>query len=492
MVSPLLSVVTAGIGSSANAAIAGAHRAAWHTADDDVRLQRYRRFLDFDNGKHDVGRLGSGQTPIVANYARIFVRKGASYLFPEPVVVAVDAPDDSPAAMEVAARIETALKHVAHANDLGAADLATAIDAGVLGDGAFKVTWQSAVRESLSTADCRLSTGQVRIVPVDVQTLFVESAPDDVRRMRVVRQVRVVPRTAAEVTYDVALIAGTTENVTIVEEWSDATYCVRIDDVPVHDGVNPYGFIPYLIFPNTPRPHEFWGVSDLADILEVNRALDRRLSILAQILELSGNPVTVLENVTGAQGVNVAPGALWELPENSKAYLLDLLAGGSVEQHLRYIEALYRIMDDLGEMPRMSFGEAGQARSGIALTVQLQPVVQKTNRKRLIWGAIVQRRAELALRLLLQHYALDLGPYSFDDFALRAIWAPILPVVSSQWEAEAEAPCVFSGHRLLTTDYFKRLKGAPYGIYTTRYAESGATRIAGHRFSAVVERHATQ
>ncbi|MDQ2783659.1 MAG: phage portal protein, partial [Chloroflexota bacterium] len=427
MVSPLLSAMTAGVGSSANAAIAGAHRAAWHTADDDVRLQRYRRFLDFDYGKHDVGRLGFGQTPIVANYARVFVRKGASYLFPEPVTVAVDAPDDAPIAMEIAARIEMALAHVAHANDLGAADLATAIDAGVLGDGAFKVTWQSVAGSGQSKTIPEPPTSQVRIVPVDVQTLFVESAPDDVRRMRVVRQVRVVPRTAAEVTYDVSFIAGTAETVTIVEEWSDATYRVLMDDVPVQDGANPYGFIPYLIFPNTPQPHEFWGVSDLADILEVNRALDRRLSILAQILELSGNPVTVLENVTGAQGVNVSPGALWELPENSRAYLLDLLAGGSVEQHLRYIEALYRIMDDLGEMPRMSFGEAGQSRSGIALTVQLQPVVQKTNRKRLIWGAIVQRRAEFALRLLQQHHALDLGPYTLDDFTLRAVWAPILP-----------------------------------------------------------------
>ncbi|MDQ6909044.1 MAG: phage portal protein [Chloroflexota bacterium] len=441
MVSPLLSVMTAGVGSSANAAIAGAHRAAWHTADDDVRLQRYRRFLDFDNGKHDVGRLGFGQTPIVANYARVFVRKGASYLFPEPVAIAVDAPDDSPSATTAAARIEAALTHVAHENDLGAADLATAIDAGVLGDGAFKVTWQDSQQRAagsrqndVESAARRLlpATGSVRIVPVDVQTLFVESAPDDVRRMRVVRQVRVVPRTAAEVTYSVSLIAGTTANVMVVEEWSDTTYRVLVDDVPVHEGANPYGFIPYLIFPNTPRPHEFWGVSDLADILEVNRALDRRLSILAQILELSGNPVTVLENVTGAQGVSVAPGALWELPENSKAYLLDLLAGGSVEQHLRYIEALYRIMDDLGEMPRMSFGEAGQARSGIALTVQLQPVVQKTNRKRLIWGAIVQRRAELALRLLIQRHALDLGPYTLDDFTLRAVWAPILPVDSKQ------------------------------------------------------------
>jgi hypothetical protein len=441
MASPFLSVVTAGIGSSANAAIAGAHRAAWHTADDDVRLQRYRRFVDFDNGKHDVGRLGFGQAPVVANYARVFVRKGASYLFPEPVAIAVDAPDDSPAAATAVAQIEAALLHVARENDLAAADLATAIDAGVLGDGAFKVTWQGSQQRAAgsrqygpeSAASRPLAAARsVRIVPVDVQTLFVESAPDDVRRMRVVRQVRVVPRTAAEVTYNVALIAGTTENVTVVEEWSDAIYRVLVDDVPVQEGPNPYGFIPYVIFPNTPRPHEFWGVSDLADILEVNRALDRRLSILAQILELSGNPVTVLENVTGAQGVNVAPGALWELPENSKAYLLDLLAGGSVEQHLQYIEALYRIMDDLGEMPRMSFGEAGQARSGIALTVQLQPVVQKTNRKRLIWSAAVQRRATLSLRLLLLHHALDLGPYTLDDFPLRAVWAPVIPVASSQ------------------------------------------------------------
>jgi hypothetical protein len=444
MGSPFLSVVTAGIGSSANAAIAGAHRAAWHTADDDVRLQRYRRFVDFDNGKHDVGRLGFGQAPVVANYARVFVRKGASYLFPEPVTIAVDAPDDSPAAATAVAQIEAALLHVARENDLAAADLATAIDAGVLGDGAFKVTWQGSRQQAASSSSPTQNGKEsaasrplpaacsVRIVPVDVQTLFVESAPDDVRRMRVVRQVRVVPRTAAEVTYNVALIAGTTENVTVVEEWSDAIYRVLVDDVPVQDGPNPYGFIPYVIFPNTPRPHEFWGVSDLADILEVNRALDRRLSILAQILELSGNPVTVLENVTGAQGVNVAPGALWELPENSKAYLLDLLAGGSVEQHLQYIEALYRIMDDLGEMPRMSFGEAGQARSGIALTVQLQPVVQKTNRKRLIWSAAVQRRAALSLRLLLLHHALDLGPYTLDDFPLRAVWAPVIPVDSRQ------------------------------------------------------------
>ncbi len=413
-----------------------APRAGWRTAEDDARLLRYRRFLDFDRGKHDVGRLGIGGVPVVANYARIFVRKGASYLFPEPVAVAVEPPDDAPEAAAVAARIGAALERVARENDLPAADLATAVDAGVLGDGAFKVSWGSGfgARGSGSShprpPNSEPRTGAVRIAPVDPQTLFVETAADDLRRVEAVRQVCVLPRTAAEATYGLAsALSGA--NVTVIEEWREETYRVLMDDAPVYEGMNPYGFIPYVIFPNTPQPHCFWGVSDLADILDVNRALDRRLSVLAQILELSGNPVTVLENVAGSQGVNVAPGALWELPENSKAYLLDLLAGGSVEQHLKYIEALYRIMDDLAEMPRMSFGEAGQARSGIALQTQLQPVIQKTNRKRLIWSAVVQRRSAMAVRLLAQHGALDLGPYAAEDFAFNAVWPPVPGAMSN-------------------------------------------------------------
>lgn len=406
----------AGIGpSSVSAARADADalRAPWRTTEDDARLARYKRHLDFDAGRHDVGRLGIGGTPLVANYARVFVRKGASFLLPAPVTLSVTAPPTAPDPAAVAARAERALHAVAQANDLPAVDLATAIDAGVLGDGAFKVTWDG-------------DDAQVRIVAVDPQTLFVESAPDDVHRVRAVRHVARMAWTHITALWNVHPV-GRDEYATVIEHWTDNTYTVTVERATVHDGPNPYGMVPYVIFPNAPRPHEFWGDSDLTDLIEINRALDRRLSVLAQILELSGNPVTVLENVSGSQGVNISPGALWELPPDSRAYLLDLLAGGSVDQHLRYIEALYRVMDDLAEMPRMSFGEAAQARSGVALQVQLQPVIQRTARKRLIWSSAIERRARMALRLLHAHGGLDLDGLTPDDFALRAIWTPILP-----------------------------------------------------------------
>ena len=65
--------------------------------------------------------------------------------------------------------------------------------------------------------------------------------------------------------------------------------------------------------------------------------MNRALSQLSTILELSGNPIAVLENVTEAQDIAVQPGAVWELPEQARAYLLDLLQGGGVQLHIDYV-----------------------------------------------------------------------------------------------------------------------------------------------------------
>ena len=100
------------------------------------------------------------------------------------------------------------------------------------------------------------------------------------------------------------------------------------------------------------------------------------------ILELSGNPVAVLENVTESQDIAVQPGAVWELPERARAYLLDLLQGGGVNLHVEYVNLLYRTLHDLGEAPRTSFGDSGRNLSGVALNIELDPLLKKVQRKR--------------------------------------------------------------------------------------------------------------
>jgi hypothetical protein len=160
----------------------------------------------------------------------------------------------------------------------------------------------------------------------------------------------------------------------------------------------------------------------------------------------SGNPIAVLENVTEAQDIAVHPGAVWEIPEKARAYLLDLLQGGGVGLHVEFANLLLRTFHDLAEVPRSAFGETKHALSGVALQMELDPLLKKVERKRLIRGAALRRRNEMALRIL-EQYTLRQGSARTEGFApyrSRAVWGPVLPQDRSRL-AEDEARLVASG-----------------------------------------------
>jgi hypothetical protein len=189
---------------------------------------------------------------------------------------------------------------------------------------------------------------------------------------------------------------------------------------------NPYGFIPFVIYPNLREPKQFWGVSDIDPVRESVRELNRALSQLSTILELSGNPIAVLENVNESADIAVQPGAVWELPERARAYLLDLLQGGGVNLHVDYVNLIYRTLHDLGESPRTSFGEGGGI-SGVALNVELDPLIKKVQRKRLLREVAFRRRNELIMRLLEQYTGARFAPYRS-----RVVWGSLLPIDRSR------------------------------------------------------------
>jgi hypothetical protein len=147
------------------------------------------------------------------------------------------------------------------------------------------------------------------------------------------------------------------------------------------------------------------------------------LTVLARILQVSGNPIVVLENVAGSDGIRADEGSIWELPQDSRAYLLDMLQGGGVRLHTEYIELLYRVLHDLAETPRSSFGDSGRALSGAALEVEIQPLVQKVQRKRRVWEGVYQRRNAMLLDLLERFGGEDLGGVR----RTTVLWPEILP-----------------------------------------------------------------
>ena len=372
---------------------------------DMDRLKRYKELLDFYYGQHWQGYARRGEKRLTFNYAKVVIDKATSYLM-SGINFAVDAVEDSDEARARTRRAEAALYQVYEANNLEQIDFETEIDCAILGDAGYKVIWDQ-------------ETKSVRVTAPDVQGIYAWWVGDDTSRIWRVASKYSLSADEVEILYN-ARPKGKTAN--IVELWTDQNLELWLDNVQVEKKPNPYGFIPFIIYPNLREPKKFWGISDLPQIMEPQREFNRSISQLSRILELSGNPIAVLENVEESEDIAVKPGAVWNIPEDAKAYLLDLLQGGGVGLHINYIDLLYRILHDVSESPRAAFGGTARDLSGVALEIELQPLLQKVRRKRLIRTAVYNQRNRLILRLLEKYQG-----ESFGDIRLRVVWNPVLP-----------------------------------------------------------------
>ncbi len=434
---------------------------------DQERTRGYRDLLDFYQGKQWPGRERWGEKRLTFNYARIFVDKITSYLM-SGVNFTVEALEDTAEARAQAEHAEKTLAQVYEDNHLEQLDFETETDCAILGDACYKVTWEeggvnssqfkdyptapdpsaSPLEASRMTAKRSVSSlgkGRVRVTAPDIQGIFVWWLGDDMSRVWRVASRYSLTEEEVEMLYPKTQITSyksqTNSNKqnpspgffaslqndnkgtrTIVEIWTEREFELYIDGLPVEKKPNPYGFIPFVIFPNLREPKKFWGTSDLTQIIEPQRELNRAFSQVSHILELSGNPVAVLENIEDSTDISVRPGAVWNIPEDAKAYLLDLLQGGGIQLHINYIDMLYRAMHDVSESPRAAFGGSSLNLSGTAMQIELYPLIQKVLRKRAIRTSVYNQRNEMILKLLEKF-----GGEKTGENRPRVVWGQVLP-----------------------------------------------------------------
>ncbi len=374
---------------------------------DQERLRNYRDYLDFYNGLQWLNTpLSRKERRLTFNYARVAIDKVASYVM-SGFSFGVEAMGAGREAAARAADAEKTLYEVYEANNLEALDFDTEVDTAILGDGCYKVSWDEAVR-------------MVRISSPDPQGVYAWWSGDDISRIwRVVSRYSLSDE-EAEMTFG----RRPKEKIaSMVELWTRERFALFMDGSPLRDGANPYGFIPFVIFPNLREPKKFWGLSDVPVLMEPQREINRALSQLSRILELSGNPIAVLENVESSEDIAIRPGAVWNIPEDAKAYLLDLLQGGGARLHIDYIDLIYRALHDTSESPRAAFGGVERDLSGVALEMELHPLLQKVKRKRMLRNAAYRQRNAMVLALVRMFQGKDFGPLSH-----RIIWGPVLPL----------------------------------------------------------------
>lgn len=379
--------------------------------EDSQRFARYADARAFWRGDQWQSRIRRGDRRLTFNYARTLIRKVASYALSKPVTFSI--PDSAAA--------EKDLNDLLDELDAPELDLSLLVEASMIGDAAIKTTWSNDEKRPL-------------IAPVDPAQLLAWADPANRTRLYRVRHAYMLLGAAIAPTFGADQVDTTGLNALrfypVLEDWTDDRWQVTIAGQPVIDRANPYGWIPYSILHNDPRAGALWGSSDLADLYDPCRELNSRLTTLSKILEMSGAPIAVLEGVDSSEGLTRQPGAKWEIPAESKAYLLDLLASQGWRLHVDYVEQLRLTLHDLAETPRTAFGDTGRPLSGAALEVEIQPLVQKVNRKRQQLKPFYRRRNQQLLSLMEQFGQ----KASYGQLRTLPIWPSILP---SDREADA-------------------------------------------------------
>lgn len=389
--------------------------------EDTIRRAGYQGLMDFYEGRQwNTRPRRTTDTRTTVNYARPMIRKAVSYSLSEPVTHSI--PKTESLSEEAAQRAERSLNDAlsaAGANDLDAQLLT---DASVLGDAAIKVTWDR-------------DAGALSLAAVHPNELLIWTDPrspnEPIRAMHgyYLQGFSIAKHFGLPKSIEAG--ASNRELYPVIEDWTDTTWSVTVNGSPVLAVPNPYGFVPYVPLINEPSTARQWGTSDLVDMIDICRELNKRVSTLGDILNLSGAPIAVLENVSGTEGVEASPGAKWELPEGAKAYLLDLLAGGGVQLHIDAIAELKAQLHDIAETPKSAFGDSGKALSGVAIAFDIQPLTQKVKRKRRALDRFYRGRNRRVLSLLKQFAG---APVSAD-----MITVPIYPaILPSDEEAMAK------------------------------------------------------
>ncbi len=184
----------------------------------------------------------------------------------------------------------------------------------------------------------------------------------------------------------------------------------------------PYNFPPLFSNQNLDEPHSFWGMSDITpDYIGMNTALNLIMSIINRTNKLYGQPILFATGV--AESVfDIQPGRIIGLPtDQSKIMAVNFTS--DLTNALAFADSIRMAMDEqsavsaaLGSGHTLPRGQL----SGITMELLFMSIIQKTEKKRCLYGKTIidVSKALLILAGYIQ---------SPDDVDITLTWQAMLP-----------------------------------------------------------------
>jgi hypothetical protein len=345
------------------------------------RLNRYSLNWAMYLGHHTSYRRQAGETQMIMNYYRAFTDYMINFAFGHgvgfrsPKATESIVPDLLERVWEVDNNKPTVLWEIGQ-------------QGGVSGDCFIKVAYEEPYEDSAG----HYHPGRVRILPLNSSFCFPEFHPHDRERLI---------RFKLKYRFWGTSLEGTRQVFTYTELLTEDVIEEYINDELIDSRPNPLGVIPVIHIPNIRVAGSPWGLSDCYDIIPINRTYNEISTDVADIINYHAAPVTV---IIGAKANQLEKGAnkVWGgLPKDAKVENLEGGAQG-LQGAMHFLEVIKRSMHELTGVPETALGQAQPISntSGVALSIQFQPLMNKYHQKIIQYAYGLQRVNTLILRTL--------------------------------------------------------------------------------------------
>ena len=342
------------------------------------RLNRYSLNWAMYLGHHYAYKRESGEPQVVLNYYRTMVDYLNRFTFGRGIHFR------SPKATE--AIVPDILERVwEQDNEKEKVLLEMGQQGAVSGDCFVKVAYEEPWTDTVG----RAHPGRVRILPLNASFCFPEFHPHDRSRLL---------RFKLKYRFWGTSLEGTRQVFTYTEILTDETIEEYINDELIDQRPNPIGTVPIVHIPNLPVSGSPWGLSDAHDIITINRQYNEIATDVADIINYHAAPVTVIVGAKASQ-LEKGPKKVWGgLPKDSQVFNLEG-GGNGVKGALEYMELLKRSMHEIMGIPETALGQVQPISntSGVALSMQYQPLMNRYSQKVAQYGTGIERINELVM-----------------------------------------------------------------------------------------------
>ena len=385
-------------------------------SDDELkRIQRESLFWKFYNGKQWKRKRKDGEPQNTINYCRAFVDKGVSFLMGKGFKI-----DTKPEARDVTKPL---LKEVWEDNKKELLSLEIAQGGGVTGNAFVKVAVETFDEEENPEQYEIYPQGKIRIINLPSYSVFPTWHPHDKDRMTKCRII--YPITVEEERH------GETERSTVWYKEVITRDIIRefMDGELVDKRENELNEIPVVRVKNLPLSGSSLGVSDLSDIIPLQKELNYKTTDISDIINYHSAPITIIK---GAKASHLEKGnrKIWGgLPKDADVFNLELES--DLTAAMDYIDDIKKFMFELGNMPDEAFGGQNNISntSGVALHIKNQPLMEQTEIKYITYGEGIKDINRLIIK-----YAKMIEHPMFDKEA----WDNLPP--SAKYKSSVEFP----------------------------------------------------